>query len=192
MNRERILSAARALFAEKGFEGFSMRDLAQQVGMSPSSIYNHFAGKEALYLAVMQSVGEQMHAEVLADIVTDDPLDALRELVYRKAAYLSAHPDVPRLVQWLLLDQSARTHTVVQSIWRVHIDWVLERMSQLVPHAQALSMAHQLFGLLLNEFAFRHALLALPEAEELSFDAEVVAERVWRTLACRIERMSHE
>jgi AcrR family transcriptional regulator len=51
--RERILDAAETLFAERGFAGTAMRDIARAVDMKPASIYSHFSGKQALYEAVL-------------------------------------------------------------------------------------------------------------------------------------------
>ena len=42
--RERILAEALSLFAESGYGGASMRELARRVGIRESSLYNHFAG----------------------------------------------------------------------------------------------------------------------------------------------------
>jgi AcrR family transcriptional regulator len=47
--RELILDAARELFAELGYEGVSMRKVAQRIDYSPTAIYLHFADKEALF-----------------------------------------------------------------------------------------------------------------------------------------------
>jgi AcrR family transcriptional regulator len=47
-NKDRIFRAALRLFAEKGYEGVSMRDIAAEVGIKASSIYNHFPGKAAI------------------------------------------------------------------------------------------------------------------------------------------------
>jgi DNA-binding transcriptional regulator YbjK len=47
--RERILDVAEALFAERGFAGTSVRDIAASAGLTAASLYNHFDGKEALY-----------------------------------------------------------------------------------------------------------------------------------------------
>ena len=56
--RQHILDAALDLFAEKGFFGTSMRELARAVGVRESAIYHHFANKEALLDALMVEAGE--------------------------------------------------------------------------------------------------------------------------------------
>ncbi len=50
-----ILSAGVRLFAEHGFDGVSMRGVAEAAGVSKANIYHHFSSKEALYLAILQS-----------------------------------------------------------------------------------------------------------------------------------------
>jgi len=51
--RERILEAAVHQFAAKGYHGTSVRDLAREVGIKESSLYNHYAGKEAILEAIL-------------------------------------------------------------------------------------------------------------------------------------------
>lgn len=50
-----ILKAGVRLFAEQGFDGVSMRGVAQAAGVSKANIYHHFSSKETLYLAILQS-----------------------------------------------------------------------------------------------------------------------------------------
>ena len=51
--RGRILQAAAGLFAERGFHGVSISDVAEAAGLVKSAIYHHFPSKEALYIAVL-------------------------------------------------------------------------------------------------------------------------------------------
>ena len=50
-----ILAVAVDLFSSGGYDGTSMRDIAAKVGVRPASIYNHFASKEDLLWAIVQS-----------------------------------------------------------------------------------------------------------------------------------------
>ncbi len=52
--RELIFEKAVKLFAEKGYHGTSMRELAKAVGIKESSIYNHFNGKSAIMEAILE------------------------------------------------------------------------------------------------------------------------------------------
>lgn len=58
--RDRILDAAERLFAERGFEGTSVRELAASAGVNLAAVNYHFGGKEALYRAV----GERLMHEL--------------------------------------------------------------------------------------------------------------------------------
>ena len=51
--RQAILDAALDLFAEKGFFGTSLRDVATAVGVRESALYNYFASKDALFEALI-------------------------------------------------------------------------------------------------------------------------------------------
>mgnify|MGYP000088200237 CR=1 FL=1 len=50
---ERILDVAERLFAQKGFSGTVVRDIAREAGLTAPSRYNHFEGKQALHEAVL-------------------------------------------------------------------------------------------------------------------------------------------
>ncbi len=50
--KKRILEAAYRLFVKNGYQGSSMRDIAEEAGIKASSIYNHFSRKEDIFEAV--------------------------------------------------------------------------------------------------------------------------------------------
>jgi AcrR family transcriptional regulator len=51
--REQLLDVGRALFAERGFEGASVEEIAARAGVSKPVVYEHFGGKEGLYAVVV-------------------------------------------------------------------------------------------------------------------------------------------
>ncbi len=51
--REQLLAVGRALFAEKGFEGTSVEEIALRADVSKPVVYEHFGGKEGLYAVVV-------------------------------------------------------------------------------------------------------------------------------------------
>ncbi len=68
--RELILREATALFAARGPEGTSLRDIAARVGIDVSSLHHHFPAKDALYDACFERVHEAERA-ALAPLVTE-------------------------------------------------------------------------------------------------------------------------
>jgi AcrR family transcriptional regulator len=76
--RSQILDVALRLFTERGYEGTSIRDLADALGMTKSALYYHFPSKEAIVMAVV----DQRRGE----------LDELK-------TWVSAQPRTPDLLQ---------------------------------------------------------------------------------------------
>jgi AcrR family transcriptional regulator len=64
--RSRILVSAGVLFAERGFRGVSISDVADAAGLAKSSIYHHFKDKQALYLAVLSDMARQSREQMEA------------------------------------------------------------------------------------------------------------------------------
>src|SRR5271169_4172442 len=66
--RERLLAAARRVFARSGFHGASVEEIASEAGFSTGALYSNFDGKEDLFLALMErEIAE--HAREIADAV---------------------------------------------------------------------------------------------------------------------------
>src|SRR5437899_12131702 len=58
--KARILGAAEEVFAAKGYEGASTRDIAARAGVNISSLHYHWEAKETLYFAVFRNVFDQI------------------------------------------------------------------------------------------------------------------------------------
>lgn len=67
--RARILDAALEAFAEHGYAGASMSDIARRAGMAVANLYRYFAGKEALFEAALPTALVQRFDELLAKSV---------------------------------------------------------------------------------------------------------------------------
>lgn len=66
--RERLLDAALRLFAERGFGDTTVRQIARAVGVTDAAIYAHFAGKQALFDALMAEAGPPLLDRLEADL----------------------------------------------------------------------------------------------------------------------------
>jgi AcrR family transcriptional regulator len=80
--RQAILDAALALFADKGYFGTSLRDVAGTVGVRESALYNYFASKEALFEALLSahSVENDERLSALLGAPHGDPRARLEQL----------------------------------------------------------------------------------------------------------------
>ena len=97
--KEEILDVATRLFAERGYEGTSMNDVAERVGMRKASLFYHFATKDALYEAVLDRLVARLQ-EALETIYASsgtyaERLDAVTDTVVK---VLGTHPYAARLL----------------------------------------------------------------------------------------------
>jgi TetR/AcrR family transcriptional regulator len=96
--RERILDAAEAVFAERGFDGATLRDVAARVGIRNPSLYNHFDSKESLYAAVLER-GMRPVLELLSRWVEERGAETTsRSIVELVMRILARRPELARLV----------------------------------------------------------------------------------------------
>jgi AcrR family transcriptional regulator len=77
--RGQLIEVATRLFAEHGYEGTSIEAVLSAAGVSRGALYHHFAGKEALFEAVVSAVSEQVTVKLTETVQgCADPLDAMR------------------------------------------------------------------------------------------------------------------
>lgn len=153
--RQRILDAARARFERDGFEGASVREIAQEAGVAAGTVIMHFDGKaELLYAALFEDL-ERALDEALAPqaegVTFAEALDAVGERMF--AAY-TARPSLSRvLLKESMFAAAPWSERFVGQHQRVHA-WIQARgAAELPPDALAL------FGVAWLSF-FTYALLA--------------------------------
>lgn len=77
--RAHLIEVATRLFATHGYDGTSIEAVLAESGVSRGSLYHHFPGKEALYLAVFEVLGDRLGADMTAALQNAaDPVDMLR------------------------------------------------------------------------------------------------------------------
>lgn len=115
--RDLILDVAEARFAERGFAGVSVREIAADAGLkNQASLYHHFRNKRSLYEAILGRGITTIVNLVMSPDAADDPRPAgLTSNLDRLVDYLVDHPQLPRLIQRAGLDdtrylRSALTH----------------------------------------------------------------------------------
>lgn len=73
--RETIRAAAARLFAEQGYEGTSLQDIARAVKVTKAAVYHYFPTKQDIFDAIVLSLLNDMRAEVLAAIASEKQPD---------------------------------------------------------------------------------------------------------------------
>lgn len=103
-NREKLISAARKAFAEKGYAASSMDELTADVGLTRGALYHNFGDKRGLLAAVVEQIDSEI--ALLAHKAGAKAGDDWQGLLVEGAAYieLALDPEVQRIV---LLDGPA-------------------------------------------------------------------------------------
>lgn len=96
--REEILHAAERIFAELGFAGASLDDIAKAVGIRRPSVLHHFASKREIYDTVEAKFFEDLQRHSLAWRVEGEPLDQLKALLKGWLDFMVSRPTVARLI----------------------------------------------------------------------------------------------
>lgn len=94
--REKIQTAAVALFAEKGFSATSAKDIAERAGIAVGAMYHHYKSKEEVYAALLQAATKELDGiheltakELMAEIENElkESLDFARWISILPADY---------------------------------------------------------------------------------------------------------
>lgn len=97
--RARIVDAAYALFLEQGYHGTSMRRIADAAGITMGGIYNHFAGKEAIWEEVLTTKHPAREILPLLENAQGETVAAfVRSAAKRMLDGLGHRPDVLKLM----------------------------------------------------------------------------------------------
>ena len=100
LRRQHILEAASSVFAQRGFERATIKDIARTAGVSDGSIYNVFENKTALLEALLERLGTATDLEPPRD--ADGAPVQLRDLLHRRWAAFS--PDTLQILRAVLAE----------------------------------------------------------------------------------------
>src|SRR6187402_2965095 len=92
--RKKLLTAARLEFARHGFAGARVDEIAERAGVNKQLVYHYFGDKDALYLAVLEWVYEEIRTqERKLNLEGLPPERAIKKLIESSFDHLAAHPD---------------------------------------------------------------------------------------------------
>ncbi|MEO1042959.1 MAG: TetR/AcrR family transcriptional regulator [Pseudomonadota bacterium] len=150
--RDQMLDAAKTLFAERGFYGVSIANIAGEVGLTKQALLHHFSTKEKLYGEVLENISQRfkvVRADVLA--TETEPEDQLR--VYLLAMVSRSPQDTmrSRLLMRELLDNKRRAGSAGVWYLKDFLEDLVEMVSALkawrdASDAEALAAVYQLLG----------------------------------------------
>ena len=129
----RILAAAEEVFAAKGFQGASTREIASRAGVNISSLHYHWESKETLYFTVFRNIFDQIVA-----LLRDTLAPLIARQVRREAAidvtmrglfdFFADNPNVPKLLMRRIVENEefdvGIERDVLLPAWGVFSEWL--------------------------------------------------------------------
>jgi AcrR family transcriptional regulator len=102
--RERLLRAAAAEFAEHGFSGTGSESISRRAGMSKATFYEHFANKEECIIALFDTAATVVQQAMAGAARGAGRLDAAQRMKAGTRAFLTALTEHPDYAQTLLVE----------------------------------------------------------------------------------------
>ncbi len=97
--RAKLIDTALDLFAKRGYEATSIRDIAREAGVAQGLLYNYFPGKEDLFWAILQMHGLAPHLQGTLEEYANRPVEeTLRAVGWRLHAYFTEREPLMRLI----------------------------------------------------------------------------------------------
>jgi AcrR family transcriptional regulator len=150
--REEIMSAAAALFAQRGFHGVSIDDIGSAAGMSGPGIYRHFPGKEAVLSQMLLDISERLLAEGgRRASAAADAQEALDALLGWHVSFALSQPDLITVQTRELANVPEPARRQIRRLQRLYVEEWVTVLSELSPRAAQASLraaVHAMFGLL--------------------------------------------
>ena len=133
--RDSILQAAQRLFAEKGYHGVAIDEIAREINVSPAILYRHFKSKQALYDAVLQSMSTQRESYVQTVINSGTSFeDVLTGMTQVYINSIRENPDLLRIELQSLLDRSPATSDFFKNRWKSFTDYIEFSLNERLPY----------------------------------------------------------
>jgi AcrR family transcriptional regulator len=96
--REVIELAATEVFAERGYQGASMDEIARRSGVTPPVVYDHFPSKLALHKRLLERTRDELLGMWRAELAAETPADArIPQALDAWARYVEGHPYAARM-----------------------------------------------------------------------------------------------
>ena len=175
---DRILDAADEVLAEVGYDGASVRLVAERAGVNKALVFYHFESKSALFDRVLERYYEA-HLAALRDAFggAGTVRDRLHRMLDAYLVFMQGNRRYPRLVQQILSGTGAKREVVSRNLTPMY-RWVRDALAELTPEVGALS-ARQFFisfsSLVTGYFTYAPALEEAWQEDPLSEGA--LAER---------------
>ena len=119
IRKDRIIEAALAIFAEKGFQNATVAEIGRKAGVSEPTIYEYFGSKEALLFAIPEKISDEGHEEILRILPFIKGTEArLRAIMHAYFFVYHSKPHYSNLVLLQLMSNKRFRQTTAHALIR--------------------------------------------------------------------------
>jgi len=183
--KSNILKVAIFLFSEQGYNGVSMRNIADSVNISAPALYNHFADKKSLYEAsVAQNFAAK--AELLQPVLnlSESPIVRLQHFIEQLCLQMSEDAEFRRLIQWELLNEDqGRLQYLAHDLFAPLFSGMMELLKELKPKADVHLLAVIIIGMIQKPYEMNPLASFLPGSQSAHKDPAYIAQQVMQILS---------
>lgn len=118
-SKQRILKAARQIFATKGLDGARVDDIAALAQINKRMIYHYFQNKEGLYLEVLRQYCQKILQDGERGLeLKGSPVDKAAQVIRHYFYFLAENPDFVQLVNWETLHDGRFSRQILPEIFQ--------------------------------------------------------------------------
>ena len=183
-SKTEILDAAIPMFAEAGFNGVSMRDIAKKVGLNAASLYHHFQDKHTLYSKAM-SFAFARKTEIFSAPLSEDipPEQRLKKFIAVFCRFVHDDPDFGKLIQReILAGEDLHLRLLAKQIFHEFFTALHSLCRELGTYYDPHLLSISIIGLMAYHYQMALLRQYQPGSQPEHNDPDVVAEHVTRLL----------
>ena len=183
-SKAEILAKTIPLFAERGYDGVSMRQIARAVGVKAASLYHHFPDKQTLYIEALSQEFSK-HADFMSEsfALQTSPEQRLRHLIEKMCILVHNDENFRRLLQREVLDgDEKRLQLLADYVFGDFFRDMNELCFALTPGRDPHLMTVSILSLIIYHFQITPIRSFMPGFKTSHNDPEVLASHIFHLL----------
>ncbi|MCR5257359.1 MAG: TetR/AcrR family transcriptional regulator [Desulfovibrio sp.] len=190
--KQEILLLAAELFAERGYNAVSIRDLAKAVQMTPASLYHHFADKEQIYRETLVAIFSRISPALDLPVKDESPLEYLERLVRSIITFLMSDAIFTKLLfRELSEGNSGREIFIVNNVLKSLYNKISRGISTFVHNEDAARLSDMLISSIIGYVNMNKYFILLHQDDSYSIDCEAVTSRIMSLMSLQVPSKPH-
>jgi len=188
-----ILTQAIPLFAARGYDGVSMRNISAVVGISAAALYHHFPDKQALYLDAIRYAFADKSSSIKEVISTEgSPAERLHDFICQFTQMVFADPEFLKLIHREMLDgDDVRLKLLVEQVFGETHQILNGLIRELTTEWDPVMLMSSITGLVIHHYEASSMRRFIAGAKPEHEDPSVVANHVNRFIRCALDISPH-